>query len=182
MFSKLKTLTVLAAASATISVSAVAAPYIDVRVAPPPPRHEVVPAARAGYTWAPGYWDWRGHRHVWVSGHWERERHGYVYHEPRWEQTATAGACTMARWDRDHDGVPNVVDAIPTTRVDRSGPARAQKPEPRLFDESGFLGRRPAAEDFVAMGKPAESLDHGAMTMRIVEHVRVLRRFARRAV
>ena len=56
--SKLKAITVLAAASATISVSAVAATYIDVRVAPPPPRHEMVPAARPGYVWAPGYWDW----------------------------------------------------------------------------------------------------------------------------
>ena len=43
MFSKLKTLAVLAAASATISVSAVAAPYVDVRVAPPPPRTEAFP-------------------------------------------------------------------------------------------------------------------------------------------
>jgi hypothetical protein len=116
MFSKLKTLTVLAAASATISVSAVAAPYIDVHVAPPPPRHEVVPAARAGYVWAPGYWDWRGHRHVWVNGHWERARTGYVYHEPRWEQVEGNWRLHHGAWahgDRDHDGVPDAVDAHP---------------------------------------------------------------------
>ena len=28
-------------------------------------------------------------------------------------RTATSGACTTARWDRDHDGVPNAVDAHP---------------------------------------------------------------------
>ena len=117
MFSKLKILTVLAATSATISVSAVAAPYVEVRVGPPPPRHEVVPAPRAGYVWAPGYWDWRGHRHVWVNGHWERERHGYVYHAPRWEQNGDHWRYHRGSWargDKDHDGVPNAYDAHPS--------------------------------------------------------------------
>ncbi len=116
MFSKLKTLTVLAAAAATISVSAVAAPYIDIRVAPPSPRTEVVPAARAGYAWAPGYWDWRGRRHVWVGGHWERARRGYVYRAPMWEQNGDRWRLNRGAWargDNDRDGIPNAVDAHP---------------------------------------------------------------------
>ena len=116
MISKLKTLAVLAAASATISVSAVAASYVDVHVGPPPPRHEVVPAARAGYHWSPGYWDWRGHKHVWVNGHWERDRRGYVYHAPRWEQNGDQWRLHHGAWtrgDRDHDGIPNGADAHP---------------------------------------------------------------------
>ena len=116
MFSKLKTLTLLAAASAAISVSAVAAPYVEVHVGPPPVRYEAVPAPRAGYVWAAGYWDYRSHRHVWVNGHWEQARHGYVYHEPRWEQVNGRWRLhhgTWARGDRDHDGVPNAVDAHP---------------------------------------------------------------------
>jgi len=116
MFSRLKALSVLAAASATISVAAVAAPYVEVHVGPPPPHHEVVPAARPGYVWSPGYWDWRGHRHVWVNGHWERARHGYVYQEPRWEQDGNRWRLyhgSWARGDRDHDGVPNAVDLHP---------------------------------------------------------------------
>jgi len=113
MFSKLKTLTVLAAATATFSVAAVAAPYVEVHVGPPPPHHEVVPAARPGYVWSPGYWDWRGHRHVWVNGHWERARHGYVYHEPRWEQNGNQWRLHHGSWDRDHDGIPNSADAHP---------------------------------------------------------------------
>ncbi len=31
---------------------------INIGVAPPTPRYEVVPAPRAGYVWAPGSWDW----------------------------------------------------------------------------------------------------------------------------
>jgi len=116
MFCKLKTLNVLAAASAAISLSATAAPYIDVRVGPPPAHHEVVPSARPGYVWSPGYWDWRGHRHVWVNGHWERAHHGYVYHEPQWEQVNGHWRLHHGAWtrgDRDHDGVPNAADAHP---------------------------------------------------------------------
>ena len=117
MYSKLKTLAILAAATATISVSSVAAPaYVEVRVGPPPVRYEAVPAPRAGYVWAPGYWDWRSHRHVWVNGHWERARHGYMYREPQWEQVDGRWRLHRGSWaqgDRDHDGVPNVVDAHP---------------------------------------------------------------------
>ena len=116
MLSKFKSLAVLAAVSATISVSAVAAPYVDVRVAPPPPRTEVVPAARAGYAWVPGYWDWRGRRHVWVNGHWERARRGYVYRAPVWEQNGDRWRLNRGAWargDRDGDGVPNAVDRHP---------------------------------------------------------------------
>ena len=186
MFSKLKTLTVLAAASATISVSAVAAPYVDVHVGPPPPRHEAVPAPRAGYVWAPGYWDWRGHRHVWVNGHWERARHGYVYHEPRWEQDGDRWRLYRGAWGAataTTTAFRTRSTRIPTTRAGRSAALRPARSEPRagLLDESDLLGRRLAAEDLVAMREPAEALDHGAMTMRVVEHVGVLAAPRRRA-
>src|SRR5829696_1586910 len=111
MFAKLKVLGVLAAASATISTAAVAAPtYIDVRVAPPPPRQEVVPEARRGYLWVPGYWDWRGRRHVWVNGHWERARRGYAYRAPEWVQEGDRWRLRRGAWDRDRDGIPNRLD------------------------------------------------------------------------
>ena len=127
MFRKLKTLTVLAAACATFSVAAVGAPSIDIRVAPPPPRHEVVPGARHGYVWVPGYWDWRRHRHVWVNGHWERARRGYVYRNPEWVQEGDRWVLRRGNWargDRDRDGVPNRFDrdrdgdGIPNRRDD----------------------------------------------------------------
>ena len=112
MLSKIKTLAVVAAASATLSV-ANAAPVIDVRVAPPPPRHEFAPEARAGYVWMPGYWDWEGHHHVWVKGHWQRARHGYAFRSPQWVQEGDHWVLhrgTWSRGDRDHDGIPNQYD------------------------------------------------------------------------
>ena len=104
-----------AAALAALMGAAALPAHADVfvRVAPPPLRAEVVPAARPGYAWAPGYWNWNGRRHVWVRGAWVRARPGYVYHQPAWEQHD--GRWTMRRggWDRDGDGVPNRADRYP---------------------------------------------------------------------
>jgi hypothetical protein len=70
--------------------------------APPAPRYEPVPPPRAGYLWAPGFWDWDGHRHVWRSGHWERSRPGYAYHAPAWHQGPHGWELNRGGWD--HDG------------------------------------------------------------------------------
>ena len=78
----------------------VAAVGVFVDIAPPPPRVEVVPAPRVGYVWAPGYWDWRGHRHIWVRGHWIRERRGYAYYPHRWVERDGRWALERGRWDR----------------------------------------------------------------------------------
>ena len=75
---------------AALALGAIAVPVVSeartivVQVAPPPARVEVVPAARVGYIWAPGYWEWRGRRHVWVNGNWVRERRGYHYAPHNW--------------------------------------------------------------------------------------------------
>lgn len=87
-----------------------------VRVAPPAPRDEVVPAARPGYVWTPGYWDYRSRRHVWVNGTWVRERRGYVYAHPNWVEHDGRWQLQRGRWnrgDRDHDGIPNSLDHHP---------------------------------------------------------------------
>lgn len=92
-----------------------AAADVYYRVAPPAPRVEIVPAARAGHIWAPGYWDLRGHRHHWVRGHYERERRGYRFSEPRWAERNGRWHLERPRWarDRDGDGVPNGLDRHP---------------------------------------------------------------------
>jgi hypothetical protein len=95
--------------------------YVD--VAPPAPRHELVPAPRRGFVWAPGYWDRRHGRFVWVGGHLEREHRGLYWHPNRWEQrdgrwVLERGGWHRERWegdryaarDRDRDGVPNRYD------------------------------------------------------------------------
>ena len=89
-----KTLVAAAFATAVSLPSAMArSPEVDIELnfGPPPPVYEVVPAPRAGYVWAPGYWDYERNRHTWRKGHWERERHGehwtgghWVQHDGRW--------------------------------------------------------------------------------------------------
>ena len=68
---------------------------VIIGVAPPRARVEVVPAARVGYVWSPGYYRWNGYRHVWVNGYWVRERVGWhwvpahwVENGPRWHYVA----------------------------------------------------------------------------------------------
>lgn len=96
--------------------------------APPPVRYEVVPSARRGHEWAPGYWNWNGRRHVWVRGHWERVRTGQYYQRPEWQQNNDGWRLNRGGWqrgerhdnrnanrgyrpgDRDRDGVPNRMD------------------------------------------------------------------------
>jgi hypothetical protein len=75
-----------------------------------------MPAARAGYIWVPGYWNWSNNRHVWREGIWMRERSGYYYNEPSWTQTNGRWNLNRGGWkrgDRDHDGVPNRGDSHP---------------------------------------------------------------------
>jgi hypothetical protein len=90
---------------------------VVVREAPPPPRHESVPSARRGYVWAPGNWNWDGHRYTWSKGHWERERHGYAWRQSAWREDGHGGWVMerggWRRGDRDGDGVPNRVDSRP---------------------------------------------------------------------
>ncbi|MGZ5031811.1 MAG: hypothetical protein ACXWAC_01320 [Usitatibacter sp.] len=96
--------------------------YLD--ISPPPPRHEIMPAARPGFVWQPGYWDWRDGRHHWVKGYWVKERRGMYWHPSRWEQRDGKWVLERGRWDRqrwvdnrngpagdrDRDGVPNRFD------------------------------------------------------------------------
>ncbi|NUZ07176.1 YXWGXW repeat-containing protein [Piscinibacter koreensis] len=98
-----------------VAAPAIAQPRIEINVAPPPPRHEVVPAPRRGWVWSPGHWEWRGRRHVWVEGSWVRERPGYVYAAPTWVERNgrwyyERGGWERGRRDRDRDGVPNRFD------------------------------------------------------------------------
>lgn len=121
-------------ASTFVFAASTAFAAVDVYINVPPPelRHEVVPSARAGYVWAPGYWNWRNNRHVWTKGHWERERRGFYYHPNRWTERDGRWLNERSRWDRnrpmgdrDRDGVPNARDrdrdgdGIPN-RIDRA--------------------------------------------------------------
>lgn len=116
MIAKITSLTLLAVAAAAFVPVVSAQPVsLNIRVGPPPPRYEAIPAPRRGYAWTPGYWDWRGDRHAWVGGNWMRERPGYVYVRPTWVNDGARyhfyrGAWARGGGDRDGDGVANRYD------------------------------------------------------------------------
>src|ERR1700748_65122 len=89
-----------AIAATTIGGALPAAADIGIWVneAPPAPRHEVVPAPRAGYVWAPGYYDHRNGHYVWVSGHFEKEHHGMYWHPNRWVEKDGRWGFEKGRW------------------------------------------------------------------------------------
>jgi YXWGXW repeat-containing protein len=79
-----------------------AASRVDVYLgtAPPAVIYEPAPPPRVGYVWAPGYWDWNGHRHVWHRGHWEHERHGHRYVGGGWYQRDGRWYLNRPHWER----------------------------------------------------------------------------------
>jgi hypothetical protein len=88
-----------------------AQPHISVVIntAPPAPVYEVIPAPRRGYVWAPGFWEWRKHRHHWVPGHYVTARPGYVYAPPSWHHRGDRWVMEPSRWNRGpahHYGPP----------------------------------------------------------------------------
>jgi hypothetical protein len=117
MFAKKALVAVLVGAGLLATAAAPQPAYAAVEVyvnsAPPPERYERVPKVRRGYVWAPGYWDYRGNRHVWVKGREVKARHGYVYQPNRWVERDGRWSLERSRWDRDGDGVPNRRDAHP---------------------------------------------------------------------
>lgn len=109
----------VAATLGAAALPAAAHSYVGfyVNVPPPAPRYEVIPAPRYGWAWVPGYWEWRGHRHVWIGGHWVRERPGYVYAPARWVERDGRWYYARPGWSRyrdsDGDGVPDRYDRAP---------------------------------------------------------------------
>lgn len=94
-------------ATAALAVSALTMPSLgaaainlDVEIAPPAPRIEVVPQMRRGYVWAPGHYVWRRHAHVWVAGHWLRERRGYRWVADEWVPAGPRWHYVPGHWAR----------------------------------------------------------------------------------
>jgi hypothetical protein len=125
MIRKILLASTVVAAMGTFSVPAQAQLYVG--IAPPAARVEVVPAPRTGYTWAPGYWDWRADRYAWVSGHWEADRPGYAYVAPTWVER-------NGRWYMEHNGWARR-EARREAREDRREQRRDEREERREMRE-----------------------------------------------
>ena len=118
---------VVAATLGAVPVIGSAAVYVQ--IAPPDPIVEVVPAPRAGFVWAPGYYDYRYGRYYWVKGHHVREVHGKYWHPGHWVEREGRWAFVQPGWrgerfaygtgrgyamrDSDGDGVPDRFDRAP---------------------------------------------------------------------
>ncbi|WP_432377347.1 YXWGXW repeat-containing protein [Duganella sp. P38] len=116
-----------AAAFAPSTASAQVGVSIVIGNAPPPPRIETLPAPRRGYVWAPGYWNWDGHRHVWAAGHWEREVVGSSWRQAEWVRDGGGWRFAPGGWVTV--GGPGRVDYItvapPPPRYERIPAPRA---------------------------------------------------------
>jgi hypothetical protein len=73
---------------------------VDIDIAPPAPRVIVAPPPRAGFVWAPGYWNWNGRAHVWHEGYWVRERHGYHWVPDAWVSRGPHYHYQRGHWER----------------------------------------------------------------------------------
>jgi hypothetical protein len=72
---------------------------VTVDVAPPAARAERAPSPHDGYVWAPGYWDWNGHRYTWISGTFLPERRGLHWVPARWEQVGEHWQLVRGHWE-----------------------------------------------------------------------------------
>jgi hypothetical protein len=90
----------LASGAMLAPVMASAGVGIDITIAPPAPQVEVVPGPRAGYVWAPGFWEWRGNAHVWVPGRYIAARPGWRWVPDRWEQHGERWHHNVGHWER----------------------------------------------------------------------------------
>jgi len=87
---------------------------VDVDVAPPPPRVVEYPAPRAGFVWAPGYWNWNGHEHVWAEDAGSVSAPAIAGHPIIGSSTAATGGSPKAIGNADLDGpaAPNARQSI----------------------------------------------------------------------
>lgn len=99
----------------------------EATVAPPPMRVEVRPAQPSpAEVWMPGYWAWRGGRHVWTGGHWGAPpQPGLNWDAPKWENRGGKWLFHDGRWSAVA-AAPNVVyepPSAPEVTIEAAPPA-----------------------------------------------------------
>ena len=107
----------------SLSAPAFARVEVSVVIGVPPPVQmvEVVPVARPGYAWVPGYWAWHLDRHIWIRGQWVVERPGYVWVPDRWVQSGPRWQLHRGYWDRLKPGRGHAYGQVKHPRRDQRG-------------------------------------------------------------
>ncbi|MEO8705275.1 MAG: IPT/TIG domain-containing protein, partial [Kofleriaceae bacterium] len=91
----------------------------------PPARRDERPAARAGFIWVVGEWQWRANKWEWVAGHYERPRAGKRWREGRWERRDDRWAFVDGDWIDDGPS-DRPREAPPAPRDERAAARRGE--------------------------------------------------------
>jgi hypothetical protein len=89
------------AGTATIAAAASSSGEIEIQVAPPPDRVEVIPAPREGFIYERGHYDWDNNRYVWREGRFIHKREGHVYTPYALEHRGERWYYHRGHWDDD---------------------------------------------------------------------------------
>lgn len=92
---------------------------------PPPPPREETWAARAGFVWIPGHYEWRANAYAWIPGHMERERAGHHWNPGRWENRGGTWVWVEGSWVAGAEAPP------PGAPVANDGRPHEAPPPPR---------------------------------------------------
>ena len=90
----------LAAALLALPIAATAQVSVGVTIAPPALRYEPVPPPRAGWVWAPGYWNWANGAYAWHRGYWIAARPGYRWVGGVWAPRGPRWVWVPGHWAR----------------------------------------------------------------------------------
>ncbi len=76
---------------------------VGVKIAPPPPRHEVVVVrTRLNAVWVAAHWRWntQSRKYVWFQGRWISARPGFVWVDGRWKNTRHGWVYIEGHWKK----------------------------------------------------------------------------------
>ncbi len=82
----------------TVITSAGGVIIVGPNQAPPPIRVESPGAARGGYIWIQGNWQWSNGQYEWVAGHWERQKAGYSWYDGQWQSQNNQWVWIAGEW------------------------------------------------------------------------------------
>jgi hypothetical protein len=99
------------------------------------------PAARAGFVWVNGRWDWRAGKWQWIDGHWERERAGKRWRDGRWDKRDNRWVYVDGEWIDANAEPPPAPTPPPAPPPVVGGPTSAPPPprDEKWTPRTGFV-------------------------------------------